>query len=162
MARKVVEVVEVRGPEMFEDVVEEAMRMLESGDELERLETQGMLDGSKTVAKIWIFCWPPEVYVEWVFDDTLAAERTVKGYRSVGIRAWRTSRRFGGRVLPAARVEWTGYYLLGEFFNEAFDVRWSDVDRKMNEVIEKYMVQESKRKALKMLAREFAKMESTR
>ena len=51
--RKVAEIAELSSPEELSKIAEEAMRMMGSDDELERLEAQGMLDSSKCVARVW-------------------------------------------------------------------------------------------------------------
>ncbi|MEM4498361.1 MAG: hypothetical protein QW692_06005 [Nitrososphaerota archaeon] len=156
--RKVAEIAELSSPEECAKIAEEAMRMMGSDDELERLEAQGMLDSSKCVARVWEFYWPPKVYVTRIFDDLRAAESVAEAHRSLGIKVWKVFRRLDDRVLPAVKMEWEAYYLLGEFFREAFDVEWSRLDRKMNAIVQRYLTARSRRRALRMLAREAGRM----
>ncbi|MEM1711970.1 MAG: hypothetical protein QXU12_06250, partial [Nitrososphaerota archaeon] len=156
--RKVAEIAELSSPEELSRIAEEAMRMMGSDDELERLEAQGMLDSSKCVARVWEFYWPPKVYVTRIFDDLRAAESVAEAHRSLGIKVWKVFRRLDDRVLPAVKMEWEAYYLLGEFFREAFDVEWSRLDRKMNKIVRRYLAEKSEKRALRMLAREAGRM----
>ncbi|MEM3793620.1 MAG: hypothetical protein QXS76_01790 [Candidatus Bathyarchaeia archaeon] len=156
--RKVAEITELSSPEECAKIAEEAMRMMGSDDELERLEAQGMLDSSKCIARVWEFYWPPKVYVTRIFDDLRAAESVAEAHRSLGIKVWKVFRRLDDRVLPAVKMEWEAYYLLGEFFREAFDVEWSRLDRKMNAIVQRYLAEKSEKRALRMLAREAGRM----
>ena len=156
--RKVAEVAELRGPEELSRIAEEAMRMMESSNEMERVEAQGMLDGSKCVMRVWEFYWPPRVFLVRVFEDPMAAERVAGGFRALGIRAQKTFKRVGDKALPAVKIDWEDHYLLGEFFREQFGAEWSPLDRKMNKIVRRYLAEKSEKRALRMLAREAGRM----
>ena len=144
----VVELIEYMSPEMFKDTVREALDILEkSENEFMKGYAQGMLDISKTVARIWIFYWPPRVEVEWVFEDFKSAERYAEALReftepSTGYR------KYNGRELPAVRIDWTSWYTLRTMLGGRL--------HPLDIVVQEYLLEKSKKKAMKNLAENMA------
>jgi len=145
----VVEVFEKRSPEMFKDVVEKALEILENAeDEYAKAYAQGMLDISKTVLKVWRFYWPPKVEVELVFEDPSSAERTFYAFKKVFGRASKRARNVDDRIYPAVAVDWEDWRTI----MIASNGRPSIIDM----IVERYLMQKSREKAFRELAEDLA------
>ena len=43
---------------------------------------RGYLAMSKTAAEVYQFCWPPRVYIGWIFEDLKTAKKTAKTFKA--------------------------------------------------------------------------------
>ncbi len=75
---------------------------------------RGALAMSKTVAKVYQFCWPPIVYIGWIFEDPRTAKEVARCFKAF-FRVRNEWRRIDGRELPAVFVdfkEWIDFYCM--------------------------------------------------
>jgi len=96
-----------------EELTKKAMEIMEfAEDEFAESYARGYLAVSKTVAKIYQFCWPPRVYIGWVFEDLKTAKEVSKVFR-VFFKVKNEWRRINNKELPAVFVdfeEWITFY----------------------------------------------------
>jgi len=50
-------------------------------DEFAESYARGYLAMSKTIVKIYRFCWPVRVYIGWIFEDPKTAKEVSKVFR---------------------------------------------------------------------------------
>ncbi|MCD6535572.1 MAG: hypothetical protein J7K49_00895 [Thaumarchaeota archaeon] len=152
MTKILFEVARTRDAEELASIAADAIVLLEEAERLEDGRTKafalGKLLMSKSHRKVWRFCWPPRIEVEWHFDDLMAAKRVAEVYRSVGVDARFIWRNFDGEVVPAVVADWKEIHQLRRMFNVPGDV--------MDVVAERFIAQRSLKKAMQEAARDLA------
>jgi len=102
---------------------------------------------SKTIAKIYQFCWPTRVYIGWVFEDLKTAKETAKTFKAF-FRVKEDWRRINNRELPVVFVdfeEWIDFYCIRGHQLHQLDI-----------ISLRYLKNTSMEKALRQLARDLA------
>jgi len=82
---------------MLEEVAKRVMEFAQS-------YAREFLAMSKTIAKIYRFCWPIRIYIGWIFEDPKTAKEVSKIFR-VFFRVKKEWRRMNGREFPAVFVD---------------------------------------------------------
>jgi len=101
---------------------------------------------SKTIAKVYRFCWPVRVYIGWVFEDLKTAKEVSKVFR-VFFRV-KNEWRMNGRELPAVFIdfeEWITFYSIRSHQLHPLDT-----------IALRYLKNTNMEKASKQLARDLA------
>jgi len=101
---------------------------------------------SKTIAKVYRFCWPVRVYIGWVFEDLKTAKEVSKVFR-VFFRV-KNEWRMNGRELPAVFIdfeEWITFYSIRSHQLHPIDT-----------IALRYLKNTNMEKASKQLARDLA------
>jgi len=101
---------------------------------------------SKTVAKVYRFCWPVRVYIGWIFEDPKTAKEVSKIFR-VFFRVKKEWRKIDGRELPAVFIdfeEWVTFYSKSHLLHP------------LDVIALKYLKSTSMEKAFRQLARDLA------
>jgi len=114
-SRVIAEVVEFRTEEEIRELAKRAMEIMEfAEDEFAKSYARGALAMSKTVAKVYQFCWPTKVYIGWIFEDPRTAKEVARCFR-VFFKVKNEWRRIDGRELPVVFVdfeEWIDFYCI--------------------------------------------------
>jgi len=133
-----------RDPEFLKELAVEAMRVLEDpeADDFVKAAARGQLAMSAVVYKFWRFFMPPEVEVEFVFENQRRADEFAE---KVGkfVDARRATRIIDGRAYPSVRVDWRQWHALKVMFGGPIDP--ADL------VAENFLREKSPRKALERL-----------
>ena len=67
---------------------------------------------SKTVAKVYQFCWPTKIYIGWISEDLKTAKETAKTFKTF-FKVKNEWRRIDNRELPVVFIdfeEWIDFY----------------------------------------------------
>ena len=114
-SRVIAEVVEFRTEEELKELAKRAMEIMEfAEDEFAESYARGALAMSKTVAKVYQFCWPPRVYIGWIFEDPRTAKEVARCFKAF-FRVRNEWRRIDGRELPVVFIdfkEWIDFYCM--------------------------------------------------
>jgi len=108
--------------------------------------TREFLAMSKTVAKVYRFCWPIRVYIGWIFEDPKTAKEISKVFR-VFFKV-KNEWRMNGRELRAIFIdfeEWITFYSIR-----------SHQLHPLNTIALRYLKNTNMEKASKQLARNLA------
>jgi len=124
---------------VLEEVAKRVMEFAES-------YAREFLAMSKTVAKVYRFCWPIRVYVGWIFEDPKTAKEVSRIFR-VFFRV-KNEWRMNGRELPAVFIdfeEWITFYSIRSHQLHPLDT-----------IALRYLKNTNMEKASKQLARDLA------
>jgi len=107
---------------------------------------RGYLAMSKTIVKIYRFCWPVRVYIGWVFEDSKTAKEVSKVFR-VFFRV-KSEWRMNGRELPAVFIDFEEYITF-------YSIRSHQL-HPLDMIALRYLKNTNMKKASKQLARDLA------
>jgi len=128
---------------VLEEVAKRVMEIMEFAGSYAR----EFLAMSKTVAKVYRFCWPIRVYIGWIFEDLKTAKEVSKVFR-VFFKVKSEWRRMNGRELSAIFIdfeEWITFYSIRSHQLHPLDI-----------IALRYLKNTNMEKASKQLARNLA------
>jgi len=109
---------------------------------------RGYLAMSKTVAKVYRFCWPVRVYIGWIFEDPKTAKEVSRIFR-VFFRV-KNEWRMNDRELPAIFIDFEEYITF-------YSIRSHQL-HPLDTIALRYLKNTNMEKASKQLARDLAEL----
>jgi len=132
---------------VLEEVAKRVMEFAE--DEFAGSYAREFLAMSKTVAKVYRFCWPIRVYIGWIFEDPKTAKEVSRIFR-VFFRVKNEWRRMNGRELPAVFIDFEEYITF-------YSIRSHQL-HPIDIIALRYLKNTNMEKAYKQLARDLAEL----
>jgi len=132
---------------VLEEVAKRVMEFAE--DEFAESYAREFLAMSKTIAKVYRFCWPVRVYIGWIFEDLKTAKEVSRIFR-VFFKVKNEWRRMNDRELPAVFIdfeEWITFYSIRSHQLHPLDT-----------IALRYLKNTNMEKASKQLARDLAEL----